>query len=296
MENAKYELILNTMDKMSAYLNSDQLLKLQKVMMECILNFTDFKDAGYSNEEYLSMFEQAKTVEGLSKITIKKYLRSIRKLLEYTNDAKLTEITTETVRNMMVYLQTERKCKNSTVDTLRRQLSSFYEWMREEEYILTNPVKKIHKIKCDKKVKVVFSDEEIEKMRNHCDNKRELALLDLLSSSGMRVSELVSLNIDDIDFNQRECVIKGKGNKERVAYFDARCKVSLQRYIASRKDNDNALFVSLHYPNDRISVRTVERSVAAIGDRTGVGRCFPHKFRASMATKSLDKGMPVEHL
>ena len=167
-----------------------------------------------------------------------------------------------------------------TIDNVRRNISSFFSWLEEEDYILKSPMKRIHKIKTKTVVKSVISDEGIEKLRDNCNEKRDLAIIDLLYSTGIRVGELVNLNIDDIDFEGRECIVYGKGDKERRVYFDAKAKVHLKEYIDNRTDNNNALFVTLRN----------------LGKKLALERIHPHKFRRSMATRAIDKGMPIEQV
>lgn len=133
-------------------------------------------------------------------------------------------------------------------------------------------------------------------MRDNCNSLRDLALIDILASTGMRVGELVLLNIDDINFNERECVVFGKGDKERIVYFDARTKIHLQNYIDSRSDENKALFVSMRKPYNRLTIGAIETIVRNIGKQLEIPKAHPHKFRRTLATKAIDKGMPIEQL
>ena len=175
-------------------------------------------------------------------------------------------------------------------------LSSFFSWLEDEDYILKSPVRRIHKVKTGKVVKEVYSDEALELMRDSCTTIRDLALIDLLASSGMRVGELVALNRDDINFNERECVVFGKGDKERLAYFDARTKIHLQNYLNSRSDDNPALFVSLVSPHRRLMICGVETRLREMGRRLNIPKVHPHKFRRTLATSAIDKGMPIEQV
>ena len=141
-----------------------------------------------------------------------------------------------------------------------------------------------------------YSDEELEQMRDTCTNLRDLAIIDVLSSTGIRVGELVNLNIADVDFEKRECVVMGKGNKQRKVYFDARTKIHLYEYIASRHDETKALFVSLNNPHNRLSIRGIETILHKVGSNLKSTKVHPHKFRRTLATKAIDKGMPIEQV
>ena len=205
-------------------------------------------------------------------------------------------ITTEEIRTYLSDYQKINRCSNVTIDNIRRNISSFFSWLEEEDYILKSPMKRIHKIKTDKVVKETLSDETLECLRDNCDNIRDLAIIDLLASTGMRVGELVKININDIDFENRECVVFGKGNKERPVYFDARTKIHLKNYINSRSDDNPALFVSLDKPYNRLQISGVEIRLRNLGKRLGINKVHPHKFRRTVATKAIDKGMPIEQV
>ena len=200
------------------------------------------------------------------------------------------------MRAYLVDYQKINNCGKTTVDNIRRNISSFFSWLEEEDYILKSPMRRIHKIKTQKTVKNIISDEEIEKLRDNCKNIRDTAMIDLLYSTGIRVGELVKLNIEDIDFSERECVVFGKGDKERVVYFDARTKIHLQNYLQSRRDNNPALFVSLKAPYERLKIGGIEVRLRNFGKQLGLSKVHPHKFRRTLATMAIDKGMPIEQL
>ena len=208
----------------------------------------------------------------------------------------LLHITTDILRTYLSEYQEERKCSKLNMDNIRRILSSFFAWLEDENYILKSPVRRIHKIRIESPVKEAYSDEALELMRDNCQNARDLAIIDLLSSTGMRVGELVGLNRSDIDFENRECIVFGKGGKERPAYFDARTKIHLKNYLASRNDENPALFVSLSEPHRRLKISGVEIRLRRLGLRLGINRVHPHKFRRTMATRAIDKGMPIEQV
>ena len=208
----------------------------------------------------------------------------------------ITYMTTDDLRTYLTDYQKMNNCSKASVDNIRRNLSSFFSWLEEENYILKSPMKRIHKIKTDKVIKETYSDETLELLRDNCTSLRDLAIIDLLSSTGMRVGELVKLNINDIDFENRECVVFGKGNKERPVYFDARTKIHLKNYLNARTDNNPALFVSLDLPHDRLKISGVEIRLRQLGRRLGISKVHPHKFRRTVATKAIDKGMPIEQV
>ena len=241
------------------------------------------------------MFLAAKQIEGCSERTINYYRVTVEHLLSQT-DTSVRKITTEEIREYLANYQKRNNCSNVTVDNIRRNISSFFSWLEEEDYILKSPMKRIHKIKTKTVVKSVISDEGIERLRDNCVSKRDLAIIDLLYSTGIRVGELVNLNIEDIDLDGRECVVYGKGDKERRVYFDAKAKVHLRDYIESREDNNNALFVTLDAPHDRLKISGVEIRLRQLGRRLELDKIHPHKFRRSMATRAIDKGMPIEQV
>lgn len=161
---------------------------------------------------------------------------------------------------------------------------------------MKSPTRRIHKVKTGKVVKETFSDETIELLRKGASNIRDLAIIDFLFSTGMRVGELVKLNKSDLDLEAKECVVVGKGNKQRKVYFDARAKLEVQQYLNSRNDNNEALFVSLFSPHDRLEISGIEITLRKIGKRIGISKVHPHKFRRTLATKAIDKGMPIEQV
>ena len=179
---------------------------------------------------------------------------------------------------------------------IRRILSSFFSWLEDEDCILKSPVRRIHKVKSASIIKETYTDEALEKMRDSCTNLRDLALIDMLASTGMRIGELVLLNRNDINFEERECVVFGKGSKERMVYFDARTKIHLQNYLNCRTDDNKALFVTLKSPFERITIGGIETRLREMGKKLDISRVHPHKFRRTMATMAIDKGMPIEQL
>lgn len=288
------EKIVTVLNEMSEYLSIAQMKKLQEVILKTFAeNEASKKDI--SNEEFLKLFLAAKRIEGCSERTIKYYQVTVKHLLSQT-DVSVRKLSTEQIREYLSDYQKINNCSNVTIDNVRRNISSFFSWLEEEDYILKSPMKRIHKIKTKTVVKNVISDEGIERLRDNCKEKRDLAIIDLLYSTGIRVGELVNLNIEDIDLEGRECVVYGKGDKERRVYFDAKTKVHLKEYIENRQDSNSALFVTLDAPFDRLKISGVEIRLRKLGRELKLERIHPHKFRRSMATRAIDKGMPIEQV
>ena len=288
------EKIVTILNEMSEFLSVSQMKKLQEVMLSTFAEKEPEKKQ-ISNEEYLEMFLDAKTIEGCSERTIQYYRVTIKKMFESVTDI-VRKITTEDMRTYLSEYQKLNNCSKVTVDNVRRNISSFFSWLEEENYILKSPMKRIHKIKTNQQVKEIINDEDIEKLRDKCLCKRDLAIVDLLYSTGIRVGELVNLNIQDINFEDRECVVFGKGGKERKVYFDAKAKLHLQAYINSRTDDNSALFVTLDAPYDRLKISGVEIRMRQLGRSINLTKIHPHKFRRTMATRAIDKGMPIEQV
>ena len=288
------EKVVVILNEMSEYLSVAQMKKLQEVMLKAFSEKSEAKKC-IPNEEYLSMFLDAKAIEGCSWRTIQYYRVTIEKMLGNVTEP-VRKITTENMRSYLSDYQKINDCSKVTVDNVRRNLSSFFSWLEEENYILKSPMRRIHKIKTNQQVKEVISDEDIERLRDKCTCKRDLAMIDLLYSTGIRVGELVNLGISDIDFEARECVVFGKGGKERRVYFDAKAKLHLREYIESRSDSNPALFVTLDSPYDRLKISGVEIRLRELGQSAKISKIHPHKFRRTMATRAIDKGMPIEQV
>jgi integrase/recombinase XerD len=268
--------------------------KLQEVILR-VFSENDLTKKQIDNSEFLKLFLEAKKIEGCSERTIQYYRVTIEKMLQKVT-IPARKITTEDMRDYLAGYQQINNCSKVTVDNVRRNISSFFFWLEEENYILKSPMRRIHKIKTNKQVKETISDEDIEKLRDACRCHRDLAIVDLLYSTGMRVGELVSLNRSDVNFELRECVVLGKGGKERKVYFDAKAKLHLQEYLNGRVDNNSALFVTLNRPFERLKISGVEIRVRNLGKCVGLLKIHPHKFRRSMATRAIDKGMPIEQV
>ena len=288
------EKIVTILNEMAEYLTVPQMKKLQEVILRTFSENEPEKQQ-ISNEEFLKMFLDAKRIEGCSERTIQYYKVTAEHMLSQTKK-EIRKITTDEMRSYLSDYQKRNNCSNVTIDNIRRNISSFFTWLEEEDYILKSPMRRIHKIKTKTVVKSVITDEGIEQLRDHCTQIRDLAMIDLLYSTGIRVGELVNLNIGDIDFEERECVVYGKGDKERRVYFDAKAKVHLTEYIESREDKNPALFVTLDAPYDRLKISGVEIRLRQLGRELGLERIHPHKFRRTMATRAIDKGMPIEQV
>ena len=295
----KQQIIINVMQQMLPHLDNAQMQKLQKVLEIALFNCeitaqTEKKDID-DNPKLIDAFVAAKRIEGCSEKTLKYYRITIETMVA-SIDKGIRHIQTEDLRSYLTDYQSKNQSSRVTIDNIRRILSSFFSWLEDEDYILKSPVRRIHKVKTATNIKETYTDEDLEKMRDNCTELRDLAMIDMLASTGMRVGEMVLLNRNDIDFNERECIVFGKGSKERVVYFDARTKIHLQTYLRSRKDDNPALFVSLKSPYERLKIGGVEVRLREFGKQLGLQRVYPHKFRRTLATTAIDKGMPIEQL
>ena len=289
------QLIADIQADLDLVLDEEQMKKLLKVLEKRLLPLETMDDSKVSQDNLLPMFIAAKRVEGCSDTSLRYYESTIRNMIE-SIDKSECQVTTEDLRTYLDEYQKRGTVSKVTLDNVRRILSSFFAWLEDEDYIVKSPVRRIHKVKTGKTVKETYTDESLEIMRDHCDNTRDLAMIDLLASTGIRVGELVKLNRSDIDFENRECIVFGKGNKERKVYFDARTKIHLQRYISEREDDSDALFVSLLKPFDRLQISGVEIRLRKIGRELNLHKVHPHKFRRTLATVAIDKGMPIEQV
>ena len=294
----KEKVIKEIEQKMASILNNEQKEKLKEVLLYTFYNIevTSIKDELVEGTtDYAKMFIAAKRIEGCSERTLNYYETTIKTMVEKLSK-KVNSIETEDLRNYLSEYQAKNNCSKVTIDNVRRILSSFFAWLEDEDYIMKSPVRRIHKVKATQTVKETYTDEELEEMRDACIEIRDLAMVDFLASTGVRVGELVNLDRVDIDMQERSCVVLGKGGKEREVYFDARTKIHLQNYLNSRIDNNPALFVSLLRPYDRLKISGVEIRLRELGKRINIKKIHPHKFRRTMATKAIDKGMPIEQV
>ena len=294
----KEKVIKEIEQKMASILNNEQKEKLKEVLLYTFYNIevTSIKDELVEDTiDYAKMFIAAKRIEGCSERTLNYYETTIKTIVDKLSK-KVNSIETEDLRNYLSEYQAKNNCSKITIDNVRRILSSFFAWLEDEDYIMKSPVRRIHKVKATQTVKETYTDEELEEMRDACIEIRDLAMVDFLASTGVRVGELVNLDRVDIDMQERSCVVLGKGGKEREVYFDARTKIHLQNYLNSRTDNNPALFVSLLRPYDRLKISGVEIRLRELGKRINIKKIHPHKFRRTMATKAIDKGMPIEQV
>ena len=297
----KETIIQTVLDGMRAVLTENQLEMLtdvtRKALSECEITpkATEEEQRNKENAELLGAFISSKKVEGCSDKTIHYYKSSIEKLIA-TVKKNVCDISTNDIRCYLAEQQEQRGLSKVTIDNLRRIYSSFFSWLEDEDYITKSPVRRIHKVRTDALVKEVLTDENIEVLRDSCHELRDIAMIDLLLSTGMRVGELVKINRDDIDFQERQCIVFGKGNKEREVYFNARTKIHLKKYLEQRTDTNPALLVSLHEPHTRLTISGVEVRLRQLGKRVNLNKVHPHKFRRTLATMAIDKGMPIEQV
>ena len=297
----KKTLINQIQMEMSGVLNNAQRQKLSEVLEHCFFKMdvvpldSQTLNSGKDNTTLKDEFLSAKQIEGCSLRSISYYGSTLDNMIK-SLQKPFNQIETEDLRIYLSEYQKKNNASKQTIDNIRRILSSFFTWLEDEDYILKSPVRRIHKIKTMKQVKETYSDEAMERLRDNCKTIRDLALIDMLASTGMRVGELVKLNRVDVDFVNRECVVLGKGSKERVVYFDARTKLHLQNYLNSRTDDNEALFVSLLEPHNRLEIAGVEIMLRKLGRSLEINKVHPHKFRRTLATRAIDKGMPIEQV
>ena len=297
----KQKFIHSVLQELSKVLDSQQLDFVENTLehklhdLDVIEQVTNEELVSQENEELLTAFLSAKKIEGCSAKTIKYYKSTIDHLFDEIGKTT-AEITTNDIRSYLAYYQEQKQSSKVTIDNMRRIFSSFFSWLEDEDYIVKSPVRRIHKVRTDTLVKEVINDECMELLRDNCTEIRDMAMIDLLASTGMRVGELVQMNIDDVDFQERQCKVFGKGNKEREVYFNARTKIHLQQYISQREDNNPALFVSFSSPHKRLSISGVEVRLRTLGRRINLPKIHPHKFRRTLATMAIDKGMPIEQV
>lgn len=293
----KAELIREIQRRMLPYLTNEQQAQLRDVLEETMHRYVvvEGEEVSVPPQNAIESFLSAKRIEGCSEKTLGYYRKTIESMVLGVGKQP-QQIMTDDLRKYLTNYQLKRKSSKVTIDNIRRILSSFFSWLEDEDFILKSPVRRIHKVKTAKVVKDTYTDEALELMRDNCTTIRDLAIIDMLASSGMRVGEMVTLNRDDINFNERECVVFGKGNKERLVYFDARTKIHLQNYLESRTDDNSALFVSLKAPFERLMIGGVETRLRELGQRLSIPKVHPHKFRRTLATAAIDKGMPIEQV
>ena len=288
--------------KMADFLDDNQRIRLREILTEICLNYqieiieqTKRQETQKNNTDILDRFIVSKEIEGCSTRTLNYYRDNINKMLDTVN-LPINEITTEILRNYLSDYKSNSNAGMVTIDNIRRTLSSFFAWLENEDYIVKSPVRRIHKVKTTRRVKETLTDENLEKLRDTCSNVRDLAILELLISTGMRVGELIRLNISDINFQERSCIVLGKGNSEREVYFSAKSKMYIKKYLETRTDDNEALFVSLIKPYNRLGISGIEIAIRNLGRKANINKVHPHKFRRTMATMAIDKGMPIEQV
>lgn len=295
----KTKIISKIQNQMKPYLNSEQYLRLTNSLLNSMQDIDIINKNNELNEvdnnKLLNLFLFAKQVEGCSNKTIIYYKSTIEKMLMKIKK-QVYNINTDDLRKYLFDHKNKNHSSKTTIDNIRRIFSSFFSWLEDEDYIIKNPVRRIHRVKTGRIIKEVLTDEDLELLRDNCNEIRDLTMVELLISTGMRVGELVNLNIEDINFYERECVIFGKGENERIVYFDARTKIHLIKYLQTRNDNNPALFVSFKKPYNRLGISAVERRIREIGSKANIKNVHPHKFRRTMATNAIDKGMPIEQV
>ena len=284
------------------FLDNNQRIKLKEILTEICLNYhieileqNQKKEIQKNNEEILNKFISSKEIEGCSKRTLNYYRYTINKMFDAVN-LPINEIITEKLRNYLADYKNNSNAGMVTIDNIRRTLSSFFAWIENEDYIVKSPVRRIHKVKTTRRVKETLTDENLEKLRDTCSNVIDLAILELLISTGMRVGELTRLNISDMNFQERSCIVLGKGNSEREVYFSAKSKMYIKKYLETRTDDNEALFVSLIKPYNRLGISGIEIVIRNLGRKANINKVHPHKFRRTMATMAIDKGMPIEQV
>ena len=293
------EKVINTVED---FLDNNQRIKLKEILTEICLNYqieriepTKKQEILKNNTNILNKFISSKEIEGCSNRTLNYYKDNINKMFDAVN-LPVNEITTEILRNYLADYKSNSSAGMVTIDNMRRTLSSFFAWLENEDYIVKSPVRRIHKVKTTRKVKETLTDENLEKLRDTCSNVRDLAILELLISTGMRVGEITRLNISDMNFQERSCIVLGKGNIEREVYFSAKSKMYIKKYLETRTDDNEALFVSLIKPYNRLGISGIEILIRNLGKEANINKVHPHKFRRTMATMAIDKGMPIEQV
>lgn len=302
----KTELITSILNAVHVYLSEEQREKLKDILYitlheyDVIERCTDVVLYNHEdNEKYITLFLGFKRIGNRKESTLNYYETEIRKLLNFLNK-KVIDITAEDIGYYLAWYKMQDKNRKhpvspATLDTLRRIYNSFFVWLLNNGYVHKNPIALLEKGKMDKKVKKAFTEEELQLIRNACKDVRTLAMVDFFTASGVRVSEFCSVNISDIDWNRKELLVTGKGNKQRTVYLNAISLISLQRYLKTRKDNNEALFVSKNKPYNRLKPSAVRSVLHDLEKETGT-YIHPHKFRRTLATRLLERGMKIENI
>lgn len=298
------EFVIGVINSMTDKLDENSIRNLKDTLYMQFMNYDiDKKSTELSicdNENYivLKSFLSAKLIEGKSELTIQRYKEMLVMMLDRINK-KYSDITTNDLRCYLVQYKSERNVQDSTLDGMRRIISSFFNWLSDEDYIVKSPALRLKRIKSEKKVKKVLTDEELETLKINCKCERDIAIIEILSSTGIRVSECSRLNISDIDFVNKEIIVRGKGNKQRKVYFGGRTLVHLQKYLSSRTDDNEAMFVSLKRDKEthdykRLAKNAIEVRLRKLGRSCNIEGVFPHRFRSTCATSLMRRGMPLQ--
>lgn len=287
------------LNRMAIILSAEQIEILDNVLtsMLCKYAVEEVKNEIVSydggNDKMINQFMASMRLEGKSEATLEQYHRAIIALLDDVGK-KISDITTNDIRYHLAMYQKNRSVSKVTIDNKRRYLSAFFTWLTTEEYIPKNPMLRIKKVKQDKKIKKPFSDKELERIREAAKSKRDKAIVEFLLSTGCRVSEVVNLDLEHINFAKNECIVMGKGNKERKVYISEKSMYYLTEYISSRTDMNPSLFVNKR--GKRLKKQGIEDMLKKIGKSAGVNKVHPHRFRRTFATNALNKGMPIQHV
>lgn len=295
----KKQIINDVIQAMLPHLNNYQLDILKKSLEEALEHKSiqegeEIEDI-QQNNDFVEKFISAKRIEGCSEKSLIYYQNTINAMLSGINK-NIKHMVTDDIRLYLTDYQKKNEISKVTLDNIRRILSSFFSWLEDEDYILKSPARRIHKVKATLCIKNTYTDEEIELMRDVCNNERDLAIIDMLASTGMRVGEMVNLKRSDVNFQERECIVLGKGDKQRTVYFDARTKIHLQKYLDGRTDDNEFLFISLRNPSKILGIGGIETLIRNLGKSAGIKKAHPHKFRRTLATGAIDKGMPIEQV
>ncbi|MBU9728302.1 site-specific tyrosine recombinase/integron integrase [Diplocloster modestus] len=294
-------LVIEILQSATEYLSLEQLEKLQNTLYIKLHDYeikeicTDLTISTDGNYQLLDMFLATKRVEGRADSTLKYYNYILTRMIDNVNKL-LKEITTNDLRYYLAIYKKDHDVNNITIDNMRRIFTSFFGWLTEEEYIRNNPAKRLKKTKIDKLIKEPLSDEQLEKIRCNCEKERDLAIVDFMYSTGVRVSELVALNRTDINFVSKDCIVMGKGSKQRKVYLNAKASLHLKSYLLSRTDGNPALFVTCKSPYTRLTKGGIESIIRNLGRKAGIEKVHPHRFRRTMATDAMNRGMPVQEV
>lgn len=295
------EITQTVMMKLHNALDVDQLRATQDALTMVLHRYTISENKGEivpytedQNAAIVNHYIMVKTIEGLSNKTLRYYRCEILKFLTAMNKP-VSSVSTNDIR---YYLAVKMKngVSKTTADNTLRILRTFFKWTAAEEIIKKDPTLTIKKIKFDKLIKKPFSESELEQLRASMKSTRDKAILEFLFSTGARVSEVAALNKADVDFVKEQCIVFGKGHKERYVYLNAKCIFWLQRYLSERNDQNEALFVSENEPHHRLKISAFELTLRKQGKACGVPDVHPHRFRRTAATFALRRGMPIDQV